>query len=114
MIYMVEMALIATDRRVEWDAWYLSHMHKLISIPGIRATQRFESLSQSASPFVALHQVDGPEVFASAAYTAKAGPGGTGEWRELMTNWYRNVFAGNPRRAHGRRPDRGGGRRRRG
>ncbi len=96
MIYMVEMALIATDRRVEWDAWYLSHMHKLISIPGIRATQRFESLSESASPFVALHQVDGPEVFTSAAYTAKAGPGGTGEWRELMNNWYRNVFDGVP------------------
>ena len=94
MIYMVEMALIATDRRVEWDAWYLEHMHKLISIPGIRATQRFESLSESASPFVALHQVDGPDVFASEAYRAKAGPTGTGEWRELMNNWYRKVFDG--------------------
>ncbi|MEI7712406.1 MAG: hypothetical protein WCI94_13290 [Rhodospirillales bacterium] len=94
MIYMVEMALIATDRRVEWDAWYLEHMHKLISIPGIRATQRFESLSETASPFVALHQVDGPDVFASEAYRAKAGPTGTGEWRELMNNWYRNVFDG--------------------
>ncbi len=92
MIYMVEMGLIATHRRVEWDAWYLSHMHKLISIPGIRATQRFESLSESASPFVALHQVDGPEVFTSDAYRAKAGPGGTGEWQHLMNNWYRNVF----------------------
>ena len=96
MIYMVEMALIAGDRRVEWDAWYLSHMHKLISIPGIRATQRFESISPSASPFVALHQVDGPEVFASDAYRSKAGPGGTGEWRVLMNNWYRNVFDGVP------------------
>ena len=94
MIYMVEMALIASDRRVEWDAWYLSHMHKLISIPGIRATQRFESLSESASPFVALHQVDGPEVFTSDTYRAKAGPGGTGEWQPLMNNWYRNVFDG--------------------
>ncbi len=94
MIYMVEMALIAGDRRVEWDAWYLAHMHKLISIPGIRATQRFESLSECASPFVALHQVDGPEVFSSDAYRAKAGPGGTGEWQVLMNNWYRNVFDG--------------------
>jgi hypothetical protein len=94
MIYMVEMALIATDRRLEWDAWYLSHMHKLISIPGIRATQRFESLSESASPFVALHQVDSPDVFTSAAYRSKAGPGGTGEWQHLMNNWYRNVFDG--------------------
>jgi hypothetical protein len=94
MIYMVEMALIATDRRAEWDVWYLSHMHKLISIPGIHATQRFESLGPAASPFVALHQVDGPEVFTSAPYRAKAGPGGTGEWQTLMNNWHRNVFAG--------------------
>ena len=60
MIYMVEMALLDVARRVEWDAWYLSHMKKLISIPGIQATQRFESLSPHPSPFVALHQVTGP------------------------------------------------------
>lgn len=94
MIYMVEMALIDVGRRAEWDDWYLSHMKKLISIPGIQATQRFEALAPHASPFVALHQVTGPEVFASEAYRAKAGPGGTGEWRERMNNWHRNVLAG--------------------
>jgi len=94
MIYMVEMALIDVARRAEWDAWYLSHMKKLLSIPGIQATQRFESLAPHASPFVALHQVTGPEVFSSATYRAKAGPGGTGEWRERMNNWHRNVLRG--------------------
>ena len=94
MIYMVEMALIDLPRRVEWDAWYLSHMKKLISIPGIEATQRFESLAPHDSPFVALHQVTGPEVFASDIYRAKAGPGGTGAWRERMNNWHRDVLAG--------------------
>ena len=94
MIYMVEMALIDLARRAEWDAWYLGHMRKLISIPGIQATQRFESLAPHASPFVALHQVTGPDVFASAAYRAKAGPEGTGEWRERMNNWHRNVLSG--------------------
>jgi hypothetical protein len=43
---------------------------------------------------VALHQVTGPEVFVSDAYLAKAGPGGTGEWRDRMNNWHRNVLAG--------------------
>jgi hypothetical protein len=94
MIYMVEMALIDLAHRTEWDAWYLSHMKKLISIPGIQATQRFESLTPHESPFVALHQVTGPDVFASVAYRAKAGPGGTGEWRERMNNWHRNLLAG--------------------
>jgi hypothetical protein len=94
MIYMVEMALIDLARRAEWDDWYLSHMKKLISIPGIQATQRFESLSPHTSPFIALHQVTGPEVFGSVSYRAKAGPEGTGEWRERMNNWHRNVLAG--------------------
>jgi hypothetical protein len=94
MIYMVEMALIDISRRTEWDGWYLSHMKKLISIPGIQATQRFEALAPHASPFIALHQVTGPEVFASDAYRAKAGPGGTGEWQTRMNNWHRNVFSG--------------------
>ncbi|MGE0416661.1 MAG: hypothetical protein AB7O80_07640 [Acetobacteraceae bacterium] len=94
MIYMVEMALIDTDRRAEWDDWYLSHMKKLISIPGIQATQRFESLTPHPSPFVALHQVTGPEVFTSEPYRAKAGPGGTGEWQSRMNNWHRNVLSG--------------------
>lgn len=91
---MVEMALIDLTRRAEWDAWYLSHMKKLISIPGLQATQRFESLTPHASPFVALHQVTGPDVFTSVAYRAKAGPGGTGEWRERMNNWHRNLLSG--------------------
>jgi hypothetical protein len=94
MIYMVEMALIDVARRAEWDDWYLSHMKKLISIPGIKATQRFESLSPHLSPFIALHQVTGPDVFNSATYRAKAGPGGTGEWRERMNNWHRNLLSG--------------------
>jgi hypothetical protein len=94
MIYMVEMALIDVARRAEWDAWYLSHMKKLISIPGIQATQRFESLTPHASPFLALHQVTGPDVFTSVAYRANAGPGGTGEWRERMNNWHRNLLSG--------------------
>ena len=94
MIYMVEMALIDTARRVEWDAWYLEHMKKLISIPGIQATQRFEAVSPHPSPFVAIHQVTGPDVFVSDAYRAKAGPTGTGAWRERMNNWHRNVLDG--------------------
>ena len=35
MIYMVEMALLDTARRAEWEAWYVGHQHRLLSIPGI-------------------------------------------------------------------------------
>ena len=94
MIYMVEMGFSARALREKWDEWYLSHMKMLITIPGIRATQRFEALHDHPQPFVALHEVDGPEVFESAAYKAKAGPASTGEWRALHLNWDRNVLAG--------------------
>ena len=71
MIYMVEMALLATERRAEWDAWYVAHQHRLLSIPGFRASQRFESIHPAES-FVALHEVDSADIFTSPTYRAKA------------------------------------------
>jgi hypothetical protein len=94
MIYMVELALLDTERRAEWDAWYAAHQRRLLSIPGFRASQRFEAIHAHASPFVALHEVDSPEIFEGSAYRAKAGPGNTGEWQARMGNWHRNLFRG--------------------
>ncbi len=85
MIYMVEMALLDIARRAEWEAWYVAHQHHLLTIPGIHA---------APAPFVALHEVDGPQVFASDAYREQAGPSNTGEWQTKMSNWHRNVFRG--------------------
>lgn len=93
MIYMVEMALLAPERRAEWDAWYVAHQHRLLSIPGFRASQRFESIHPAESPFVALHEVDSADIFTSPAYRAQAGPTNTGEWQTKMGNWHRNLFA---------------------
>lgn len=94
MIYMVEMALLDTPHRAEWDAWYVAHQHRLLTIPGIHASQRFECIDVAASPFVALHEVDGPQVFTSDAYRNSAGPSNTGEWQAKMSNWHRNLFRG--------------------
>ena len=92
MLYMVEMALLVPERRAEWDAWYVAHQHRLLSIPGIRATQRFEAIHDAPAPFVALHEVESADVFTSPAYRATAGPGNTGEWQSKMGNWHRNLF----------------------
>jgi len=94
VIYMVEMALLDTARRAEWEAWYVAHQAKLLSIPGILASQRFETIHKADSPFVALHEVDSPDVFTSPAYRTQAGPTNTGEWQAKMSNWHRNVFDG--------------------
>ncbi len=92
MIYMVEMALLETARRAEWDAWYVAHQHRLLSIPGFRASQRFEAIHAVESPFVALHEVDSPEIFVGPVYRANAGPSNTGEWQAKMGHWHRNLF----------------------
>jgi hypothetical protein len=94
VIYMVEMALLDLARRAEWDAWYVAHQHRLLSIPGFRASQRFEAIHAAQSPFVALHEVDSPEVFASPAYRTQAGPSNTGQWQAKMGHWHRNLFGG--------------------
>ena len=92
MIYMVEMNLLDTALRAEWDAWYVAHQHRLLSISGFRASQRFEAIHPAPSPFVALHEVDSADVLTSPTYRAKAGPTNTGEWQTKMNNWRRNLF----------------------
>ncbi len=92
MIYMVEMALLDTARRAEWDAWYVAHQHRLLAIPGFRASQRFETIHPTESPFVALHEVDSPDIFTGPCYRANGGPNNTGEWQAKMGHWRRNLF----------------------
>ena len=74
--------------------YIVAHQHTLLSIPGVHASQRFETIHKTDSPFVALHEVDSPEIFASPAYRDRAGPTNTGEWQTKMRNWHRNVFDG--------------------
>jgi hypothetical protein len=93
MIYMVEMALLDNARRAEWDAWYVAHQHRLLSIPGFRASQRFEAIHTVESPFVALHEVDSPDLFTGPHYREKGGPSNTGEWQARMGHWHRNLFS---------------------
>lgn len=94
MIYMVEMDFPHPGRLEEWHAWYLAHIRVLLTVPGFRASQRFEAILPVAAPYLALHEVSGPEMFESAAYRSRGGPGSTGEWRELQTNWRRNLLEG--------------------
>ncbi|MFM9940878.1 MAG: hypothetical protein ACKVP7_15450 [Hyphomicrobiaceae bacterium] len=95
MIYVVEMDFRDAQREHDWHTWYLEHVGKLIrNVPGFRATQRFRALTTTASPWLAMHEVAGPEVFKSAEYAANGGPASTGEWKDRHTNWYRNLFDG--------------------
>jgi hypothetical protein len=94
MLYVVEMAFGERSRQAEWDAWYLEHLHVLLSVPGFHTAQRFVCLSPWRAPWLAIYSVDAAEVFESAPYRARGGRDSTGEWKPLMRNWDRNVYDG--------------------
>lgn len=94
MLYMVEMELPDRSRIAEWHAWYEGHIRKLLTVDGYHASQRFEALGPRDAPFLAIHDVVGPQLFDGSGYRSVGGPSGTGEWQRIMTNWSRNLFEG--------------------
>jgi hypothetical protein len=94
MIYMVEMDFPHPERLSEWHQWYLAHIRVLLTVPGFHASQRFQAITATSSPYLALHEVASPALFESAEYRARGGPASTGEWRDLQTNWHRNLLDG--------------------
>jgi hypothetical protein len=94
MIYMVEMDFPHPELLAEWHAWYLAHIRVLQTVPGFHASQRFQAIVETPSPYLALHEVASPALFESAEYRARGGPASTGQWRHLQTNWRRNLLDG--------------------
>jgi hypothetical protein len=94
VLYMVELDFADPAQSSEWNAWYSTHLVKLLDMPGFRTAQRFRAVTPCDSPFLALYQVDSPAVFTSPEYLARGGPRSPGSWAKLMINWHRNLFAG--------------------
>jgi hypothetical protein len=92
VIYMVEMDMKLGPREAEWHAWYLAHIRVLLTVPGFRASQRFQSQLPCPAPYLALHQVDSGAIFESPEYRSRGGPASTGDWRALHLNWRRNLL----------------------
>ncbi len=66
----------------------------LLTVPGFRASQRFQAIVPTPSPYLALHEVASAALFDSPAYRTRGGPSSVGEWRALQTNWHRNLLEG--------------------
>src|SRR5437763_16271212 len=91
---MVEMDFPHPERLREWHDWYLAHIRVVLTVPGFRASQRFQAIVESAAPYLASHELSGPEMVASAAYRARGGAASTGEGRRLRTDWRGNLRDG--------------------
>ncbi|MGE0802836.1 MAG: hypothetical protein AB7G13_13100 [Lautropia sp.] len=94
MLYVVEMDLPDQSLLEEWHHWYAGHLQKLLSIPGFLSAQRFQSTASTASPYTTVYTVASAQVITGAIYREKAGPASSGKWRNLMTNWKRNLLEG--------------------
>jgi len=95
--YMVECAFPFPDEREGFDAFYQSHITMLLSIEGFRTAQRFEATHEARAPFMAIYELEDPDVLQRPSYTSRAGPTSVSEiYRPKMLNWDRNVVTGPP------------------
>src|SRR5947207_2779709 len=88
------MAFANPARLAEWHAHYLRNIANLQTVPGFLASQRFEALHDTPSPYSALHEIASAEMFESAIYKQRGGRASNGEWQTDMINWHRNLYDG--------------------
>jgi len=94
MLYIAECRFTDPAREAAWNEWYGGRrLDELLSVPGFRTSQRFKAVTPVVSPYVAIHSIDGVEVFACAEYRAMSGGGFQG-WQRYITDWKRNLFTG--------------------
>ena len=94
MLYITEMAFADLSRLAEWHAHYLRNIANLQTVPGFLASQRFESLADTPSPFSAMHEIASADVFESGIYKQRGGRASNGDWQKHMINWHRNLYSG--------------------
>ena len=93
MIFMSQSGITDAARAVDWDAWYVDHLHIMLTVPGVSSAQRFLTDSPGYSPSLAIYTMAGPQVFDDPYYRSVRG---MGEWLPLIDRRYygRNLFAG--------------------
>ena len=94
MIYITEMGFADPSRLADWHAHYLRNIANLQTVPGFLASQRFESLADTLSPYSAMHEIASADVFESAIYKQRGGRASNGAWQKDMINWHRNLYSG--------------------
>ena len=93
MIFMSQSGITDPKRAVDWDAWYIEHLHVMLSVPGVSSAQRFLTDASGYSPSLAMYTMSGAEIFDDPYYRSVRG---MGEWSDLIDrrHYHRNLFAG--------------------
>ena len=82
MIYMVEMDFPHPERLAEWHEWYLAHIRVLLTVPGFRASQRFQAIIDGRRrPIWRCTRSPRRRCSKAPNTAARGGPASTGEWQ---------------------------------
>lgn len=96
MMYTVELNFSDAPRAQQWNAWYETYLHKLITLPGLSTAQRFRAVAKDAQhwEYLALYSIVSLDVYESDAYRAIGGGGNASiDYSSAITR-RRNVYAG--------------------
>jgi hypothetical protein len=89
VLYTVRCRFTDPAREDDWNRWYRGHLDVLLAVPGFLAAQRFHSdFTVDDRPYLAMYEVESPDVFRSDAYLSIWG---FDEWRSLIDNWTRDI-----------------------
>lgn len=94
MIYVVEIDFSDAGHEAEWNAWYMTHLPKMVQVPGILTAQRFKAANRTSHAYLALYTAEASEVFLSDAYRDNGGAGVASlRWKAFITR-RRTLYAG--------------------
>ena len=92
-VYVVRSELADDSREADWNRWYDEvHVPQMMTVPGFRSVTRFQERG-TARRYLALYEVDGPEVFESERYREVTG---WGEFAQYVVGWTRGLYKHEP------------------
>jgi hypothetical protein len=92
-VYVVRSEFADDALEAEWNRWYDEvHVPELLSVPGFHSATRFQERG-APRRYLALYEVDGPEVFETERYREISG---WGEWAPHIVEWTRALYRYEP------------------
>lgn len=88
-VYAVRAIFSSPQEEAAWNAWYDGHhVPELLSVPGFVSATRYRQLD-APGHYLALYEIESPEVFSEARYTQITG---WGEWASKIADWTRTIY----------------------
>jgi hypothetical protein len=88
-IYVVRSEFADGQLEQDWNQWYDEvHVPELLTVPGFRSAARFQERG-AAHRYLALYELDGPQVFNEARYEQITG---WAHWQPHIVDWTRALY----------------------